>query len=221
MYSLLQTSYHYFNWEGFWDSSWVESGVSSCECASSQVRRYSRCYCLPPSSDCTFRFFFFAKIEDLLSAIDRCVLMGDFNYNLRDSDGDADFVQKLTSLGFHLPRFHNAYMDHHGHFELDGYISFLWSHGTPAWNWLISTCRGPCPSNCKLPRGSPAWFLSRNTTANDTKLVQIHSVCLFISASRSGLDYVEQYSNYVGFGGYFVWKLMSAPNLCAPLVPIS
>lgn len=57
---------------------------------------------------------FFAEIEDLLSVIDRWVLMGDFNYNLQNIDQDAaDFVQKLTSLGLHLPRFYHTCMDHH------------------------------------------------------------------------------------------------------------
>lgn len=62
----------------------------------------------------------FEVIEDLLSSFKRCLLMGDFNYDLQDLDGDAkDFLQRLTSFRFDVPRFRFTYWDHHGNSELD------------------------------------------------------------------------------------------------------
>lgn len=72
----------------------------------------------PPNS-ASFALLF-ERVAEFLCLAPRCLVMGDFNYDLGSlSSETANFLHHLEILGFHLTRFGNTYFDHNGGSELD------------------------------------------------------------------------------------------------------
>lgn len=164
---------------------------------------------------------FFTEIEDLLSATDRCALIGDFHYNLQDNGRDAaDFIQKLTSLGFYLPRFHLTYMDHHGHSVLDMLASFgptELQHVTAS----SALVKGHVPPNVNfqeevLPGSFP---VTQPPMRRDWSAYTPSAGLLTLQ----DLDWTRWYDAQTtsALANIMCEHTMSASKLCASLVPVS